>query len=617
MLERAGIDYLILEAAEEVRPQGTVVYLGPPVMRAFEQLGLYDDLIRQSHIMTGVTLVDHKLTKICRIKVDFTKERYGYNMLTIARPKLYSILLSRIPAYKILFSKRVVFASQTHEGVKVRCEDGSTVSGDILVAADGGASPIRTAMYEEIRKRCKKVPHPSDYSIPKLDQRVIVGVTEPQSTKQFPVLDSKNCELILMMPKESNCMVWFIPMAERRFGWGISSPLPSTARETSWKSSNGGRNVSESGIETPSSPASIHGMTRSFSAMSTTSYSPPSSASSSNIQTTSEGSDYFGSSTNGGPSSVRKRQSFGRLSKHSSNSNESQRPFQQYPTVLQLNEASTLEMKDLPTDRVWGKLDERFTVEDYLREQISPFGGTVGDLIDATSKKMICTAVVEEKFYHTWHFGRTLLLGDACHKLLPSSGHGTTQGILDAISLASLLADLPSNTPTDIDALFRLQYERRGPAAKAAVMASENQELLFNRKLSGKILRKLSSNWMSDWINTKLSDRLFDARPTLPFLKPVPERGYYANKDKSLPLLDDKRYEMARRKSISSGYLNGGTGSSKLGDHPMVDLDMEFHLPQPSASMPSSRPLSSLLDSANRSQDGSSVRDSHWYLYQD
>lgn len=133
--------------------------------------------------------------------------RYGYNMLTIARPKLYSILLSRIPAYKILFNKRVVFASQTHEGVKVRCEDGSTVSGDILVAADGGASPIRTAMYEEIRKRCKKVPHPSDYSIPKMDQRVIVGVTEPQSTKQFPVLDSKDCELILMMPKQSNCMV--------------------------------------------------------------------------------------------------------------------------------------------------------------------------------------------------------------------------------------------------------------------------------------------------------------------------------------------------------------------------------------------------------------------------
>lgn len=53
---------------------------------------------------------------------------------------------------------------------------------------------------------------------------------------------------------------------------------------------------------------------------------------------------------------------------------------------------------------------------------------------------------------------------------------------MDAISLASLLTELPSNEPADIDALFSLQYERRGPVAKAAVLASENQELLlFNR----------------------------------------------------------------------------------------------------------------------------------------
>ncbi|KAF9920402.1 hypothetical protein BGZ65_011292, partial [Modicella reniformis] len=74
MLERAGIDYLILEAADEVRPVGAVVYLGPPVLRSFEQLGLLDDLIRQSNIMTDVTLLDHKLNKICRIKTDFVRE---------------------------------------------------------------------------------------------------------------------------------------------------------------------------------------------------------------------------------------------------------------------------------------------------------------------------------------------------------------------------------------------------------------------------------------------------------------------------------------------------------------------------------------------------------------
>lgn len=75
MLERAGIDYLILEAAGEIQPLGAVVYLGPPVLRAFEQLGLLEDLIRHSNFMTGVTLMDYKLNKICRINVDYAKER--------------------------------------------------------------------------------------------------------------------------------------------------------------------------------------------------------------------------------------------------------------------------------------------------------------------------------------------------------------------------------------------------------------------------------------------------------------------------------------------------------------------------------------------------------------
>lgn len=127
--------------------------------------------------------------------------------MTIFRPKLYNVLLSRIPAYKILFAKRVASTVQSSEGIKVQCEDGSTYNGDILVAADGGASPIRKAMYTEIKKRTKKGFHPQDYALPKLDQRCIVGVTEPLSVKQYPVLAGKECELILVMPRDTNCMV--------------------------------------------------------------------------------------------------------------------------------------------------------------------------------------------------------------------------------------------------------------------------------------------------------------------------------------------------------------------------------------------------------------------------
>ncbi|KAF9397251.1 hypothetical protein BGZ94_006366, partial [Podila epigama] len=74
MLERAGIDYIILEAQDEIRPLGAVVYLGPPLMRVMEQLGLLDDLIRNSNFMTGVTLLDHNLNKIARLNTEFVRD---------------------------------------------------------------------------------------------------------------------------------------------------------------------------------------------------------------------------------------------------------------------------------------------------------------------------------------------------------------------------------------------------------------------------------------------------------------------------------------------------------------------------------------------------------------
>ncbi|KAG0356849.1 hypothetical protein BG005_004216 [Podila minutissima] len=700
MLERAGIDYIILEAHEEVRPLGAVVYMGPSLMRVMEQLGLLDDLIRNSNFMTGVTLLDHKLTKICRLNVEFARDRYGYDTLTIVRPKLYDILLSRIPAYKILFNKRVTSSAQNHDGVKVRCEDGTSYTGDILVAADGGASPIRESFYEEIKKRSKKVPYPSDYARPKLDQRCIAGVTKPLDVRKYPTLLSKECELLLVMPKENNCMIWFVPMTEHRFGWGVTSPLPAAVSDPTGSENDLNWTGSRPSVESsdlPGSPKAMNRMTQSFSAMSTTSYSPPPSASPSPVSSPGLYQyDHFQPSKHHHQqqqqlqpphhphpqpqsglqhsASLKKRQSFGRLSKtSSSNSSGSQSSFQKYPAVLQSIHGSEIEScggsssgfpgRDLPYNRVWGKLDDKYTIEESIREQMSPFGGVFGDIVDATAKNMISMVVVEEKFYHTWHFGRTVLLGDACHKLLPSSGHGTTQSILDAISLVSLLVDLPSNSPTDIDAMFRVHYERRGPAAKEAVLASQQQDqLLFNRKLSGKIIRKMASNWIGDWVQVKMGDRLFDSRPMLHFMKPVPDRGSHRNRDNTVPLLKDKRFEAARRKSISSGEI--GRHSSEEGFEGFTEkqdkkskkknkgsgaIDSNFdsspfsssmpsiigaspsssgHIPAVPALPPIHRPISSMMDIEGmlvsaaprlhqQEHEVIGLHNSHWHLYQD
>jgi len=70
------------------------------------------------------------------------------------------------------------------------------------------------------------------------------------------------------------------------------------------------------------------------------------------------------------------------------------------------------QLQEVALDRTWGNLDQNLTIEESIQDQASPFGGTLRDLVNATSKRMISVVVVEEKCYRTWYHGRTLLIGD-------------------------------------------------------------------------------------------------------------------------------------------------------------------------------------------------------------
>ncbi|KAG0201587.1 hypothetical protein BGX33_010236 [Mortierella sp. NVP41] len=92
----------------------------------------------------------------------------------------------------------------------------------------------------------------------------------------------------------------------------------------------------------------------------------------------------------------------------------------------------------------------------------------MGDLYDCTSKDSTSKVMLEEKIFQTWHSGRTVLLGDACHKLNPMGGQGATIAIHGALALANLLYALPSNTTADIEKAFEAyKSERMGPSIEA------------------------------------------------------------------------------------------------------------------------------------------------------
>lgn len=111
--------------------------------------------------------------------------RYGYHTEVMARSQLQALLLQRVPSKRIVAGK-VLGMIQNNEQVTVRCSDGKTYEGDILIAADGAFSNIRHSLYWTLDEK-KQLPK-ADATPMSVDLHIISGCTKPLDPAKYPVL---------------------------------------------------------------------------------------------------------------------------------------------------------------------------------------------------------------------------------------------------------------------------------------------------------------------------------------------------------------------------------------------------------------------------------------------
>ncbi|KAF9977693.1 hypothetical protein BGZ73_005203 [Actinomortierella ambigua] len=393
MLEKANIQYCVLERASEFRPLGSAICLSAQVLRVFDQLGILEQLRAKSITLMGIDYHKQDLTHIGTIDNSFFEDRYGYENRFFARPDLMDVLLSNVPKVKIHWGKKVLSTMQNQEGVMCRCADGTTFNGDIIVGADGAYSAVRQSLYKNLTVKGVKVAK-SDLDPLRFDQFALLGVTKPVADI-FPSVTEETTRMSVV----------------------LADKLPYIAYV---RSLAGGR-----------------------------------------IDTIDE---------------IRK------------------------------------DLEDIPV----------------------PLGGTIGFLIDNTED--ISKVMLEDRFFHCWFENRTVLVGDACHKLIPAGGQGANQSILDAICLANVLADLPSRNPNDITAAFTTYFEIRSPTAKKCVDGSAKLSKLMNSQgFFADFIRGLVLN-MPAKLTLKQQDTMFSGRPILNYLPPIALKGTFPNSAKNMSL---------------------------------------------------------------------------------
>ncbi|KAG0241835.1 hypothetical protein B0O80DRAFT_127595 [Mortierella sp. GBAus27b] len=171
----------------------------------------------------------------------------------------------------------------------------------------------------------------------------------------------------------------------------------------------------------------------------------------------------------------------------------------------------------------WGP-EAAMEMANYVRHLRNPYNGTLGDVIDRSPN--ISKIMLEEKFFETWYDGRIVLLGDACHKVVPSAGLGANLAILEAVHLCNLLVDIPKVTQRNITKAFQAYYNQRAPIAKAALGKSRQfGKVMGDRGPVSQVLRKVVLGHMPAKLQRMANIQRIQFRPQLHYLPQIPHRG--------------------------------------------------------------------------------------------
>ncbi|KAF8978194.1 hypothetical protein BGZ46_006732 [Entomortierella lignicola] len=206
-----------------------------------------------------------------------------------------------------------------------------------------------------------------------------------------------------------------------------------------------------------------------------------------------------------------------------------------WDVILQLKSST----KDDIHNAEWGAEANEAMINE-IKDFKVPMGGTLGDLIKATPKDGISRVFLEDKIFQTWNHKRVVLMGDACHKLLPSSGQGAINAMQDAVILSNCIYDLESLSTQDITAALKDYRDQRFPFAKEQYIASSiSAKIIFGQKWYEKVLRYILLKHLPKSLQQKNQMKNMAYQPQVTFLPFIPRFSDF----KITPQKPSKRYQ--------------------------------------------------------------------------
>jgi 2-polyprenyl-6-methoxyphenol hydroxylase-like FAD-dependent oxidoreductase len=149
-LKKIGLEAQVFEASTQIKPVGAGLGLGSNAMKAFDALGIYNEILEKGRTLSSFSIYDHEGTSIS--KTDFDPLSNIGNF-TIHRASLHELLLSKLDSSTIHLGKRVKQFETIDFGIKLLFEDGTSHTTNYLIVADGIHSVVRQQLIPHSKMR--------------------------------------------------------------------------------------------------------------------------------------------------------------------------------------------------------------------------------------------------------------------------------------------------------------------------------------------------------------------------------------------------------------------------------------------------------------------------------
>lgn len=148
-LQQAGYDVDIYERVQTLRPAGAGISLWSNGIKVLNQLGLGDAIAAVGGEMNRMEYISHQDQSLSKIDLQPLYQSVGQRTYPVARTDLQQMLLDAFGAEHIHMGMKCTAVTEDDSGATAIFEDGTQVTGDVIVGADGIRSIVREYVVGE------------------------------------------------------------------------------------------------------------------------------------------------------------------------------------------------------------------------------------------------------------------------------------------------------------------------------------------------------------------------------------------------------------------------------------------------------------------------------------